>query len=113
MFLDKYVTLTNKKCHPLYMSFPELHVAKSACNNISSCGGVQDHACDEDGSYSLFELCDNSYSYSIFDNPGSTFCVYKKTSKLGEFLLFLRNIFHSLPCPWIFNNTDFFYYFFL
>ena len=94
MFLDKYVTLTNTNCHYYGMSFPELHVAKSACNNVSSCSGVQDYACNEDGSYNSFQLCDNN-SNSIYDTPSYTSCVYKKTSKLGQFLLFIKNIFHS------------------
>ena len=94
MFLDKYVKLTDRNCYPMPLSFSELHDAKSRCNNDSMCGGVRDLACNEDGSYSYFELCEN-YDYSIYASYGSNICVYKKTSKSAEFLLFMRNIFES------------------
>ena len=85
--------MTSHNCYPVTMSFSELHVAKSSCNNDSMCVGVQHRVCNEDKAYSEFELCVNDYS--IYYAYGSTSCVYKKTSKSDEFLLFVRNMFES------------------
>ena len=76
MFVEEeYVTLTNTWCSTYGSRFDDLDSAKYNCSVDSSCAGIYDDYCDEDGNF--FYLCEKG----TFVDTSYDICVYNKKSK--------------------------------
>ena len=79
----EYLKLADTDCSG-YGSFDDFEAAQSACNHDSSCGGVRDHNCDENGDD--FQLCEYGTNYGWGGD-----CVHNKKGKYTNHNFFLLN----------------------